>query len=55
MIKLQKIYALCDGLGKLDRKAGINKLMDKGYSEESATTYYNIWRKHYVNTLTNIT
>ena len=49
MIKLQEIYNLCECFEKQDRKSGIVKLIDKGYSEGTATIYYNIWRRHYMD------
>jgi hypothetical protein len=49
MIMLQKIYKLCECFEKQDRKAGIMKLINKGYSEGTATKYYNIWRRHYMD------
>jgi len=49
MIMLQKIYKLCDCFEKQDRKSGILKLINKGYSESTATKYYNIWRRHYMD------
>ncbi|MDF2672432.1 MAG: hypothetical protein K0R09_697 [Clostridiales bacterium] len=54
MIKLQEIYKICEGLEKDNKKVAIKKLTDKGYSKENAIKYYNIWRKYYVTTLTNI-
>lgn len=50
MVKLQKIYKLCEGFESMDRKSSIKKLMCKGYSESTANNYYNIWRRHYVET-----
>lgn len=49
MIRLQKIYKLCECYEKQDRKAGIMKLINKGFSEETAIKYYNIWRRHYMD------
>ncbi|WP_291636366.1 hypothetical protein [Clostridium sp.] len=49
MVKLQKIYKLCECCEKKDRRTGIIKLIDKGYSEGIATIYYNIWRRHYMD------
>ena len=48
MIKLNEIYKLCKGFEVEQRKAGIKKLMCKGYSESIAIKYYNIWRRHYM-------
>lgn len=48
MIKLQEIYKLCNGFENEDRKTSIKKLIKKGYSESTATNYYNIWRRHYI-------
>lgn len=48
MIKLQEIYKLCEGFEKDDKKSGIKKLIDYGYSESTALNYYNIWRRHYM-------
>jgi len=49
MIKLQEIYKLCECCEKQNRKNGIVKLIEKGYSESIATKYYNIWRRHYMD------
>lgn len=49
MIMLQKIYKLCECFEKQDRKVGIMKLINQGYSEVTATKYYNIWRRHYMD------
>ncbi|HEY8891906.1 MAG TPA: hypothetical protein VIM70_16830 [Clostridium sp.] len=49
MIMLQKIYKLCECFEKQDRKAGIMKLINKGYTEVTATKYYNIWKRHYMD------
>lgn len=54
MIKVQEINKICEGLEKDNKKTAIKKLIDKGYSKENAIKYYNIWRKHYVTTLINI-
>lgn len=48
MIKLQEIYKLCEGLENYNRKAAIKKIINKGYSEDIAEKYYNIWRRHYL-------
>jgi len=50
MIMLQKIYKLCECFEKQDRKAGIMKLINKGFSESTSIKYYNIWRRHYMDT-----
>lgn len=50
MVKLQKIYKLCEGFESLDRKSSIKRLMSKGYSESTANNYYNTWRRHYIET-----
>ncbi|MBU3154155.1 hypothetical protein [Clostridium estertheticum] len=49
MIMLQKIYKLCECFEKQDRKTGIMKLINKGYSESTSIKYYNIWRRHYMD------
>jgi len=49
MIKLEEIYKLCECCEKQDRKTGIMKLMEKGYNEITATKYYNIWKRHYMD------
>ncbi|WP_298836896.1 hypothetical protein [Clostridium sp.] len=49
MIMLQKIYKLCECFEKQDRKTGIMKLINKGYSEGTSIKYYNIWRRHYMD------
>ena len=49
MIKLEEIYKLCECCEKQDRKTGIRKLMEKGYDEITATKYYNIWKRHYMD------
>jgi hypothetical protein len=54
MIKVQEINKICEGLERDNKKTAIKKLIDKGYSKENAIKYYNIWRKHYVTTLINI-
>ena len=46
---LQKIYKLCECFEKQDRKTGIMKLINKGYSEGTSIKYYNIWRRHYMD------
>ena len=48
MINLQEIYKLCNGFEHEDRKACVKKLINKRYSESTATNYYNIWRRHYI-------
>ena len=48
MIKLQNIYKICEGSEKEDRKVSIKRLIGKGYSENTAKNYYNIWRRHYM-------
>lgn len=48
MIKPQEIYKLCDGFENEDKKSAIKKLISKGYSGSIATSYYNIWRRHYM-------
>jgi hypothetical protein len=48
MINLEKIYKLCEELEKCDRAAGIKKLIAKGIDKSNATNYYNIWRRHYL-------
>jgi len=51
MLKLQEIYKMCKGLEYFDRKTSIRKLINKGYSEKNAVNYYNIWRRHYLETM----
>ena len=53
MIMLSKIYKLCECFEKQDRKSGIMKLINKGFSESTATKYYNIWKRHYMDTSSN--
>ncbi|MBU3161780.1 hypothetical protein KPL37_19020 [Clostridium frigoris] len=48
MIKLQEIYKLCEGFEKEYRNVSITKLISYGYSESTALNYYNIWRRHYM-------
>lgn len=48
MIKIKEIYKLCRRFESQDRKVSIKKLINKGYSESTATNYYNIWRRHYI-------
>lgn len=48
MLNLQEIYKLCDGFDGQDRKTSIQKLKRKGYSEEIANNFYNIWKRHYM-------
>lgn len=48
MIKLQEIYKLCKGFETKDRNVSIKELMSKGYCENTAANYYNIWRRHYL-------
>lgn len=48
MIKLQEIYKLCNGLETKDRRNGIKELIHKGCNESTAVNYYNIWRRHYM-------
>ena len=54
MMKLQKIYTLCEGLENIDRRDAVKKIISKGYSNGEATEYYNLWRTNYVTTLFNI-
>lgn len=51
MLKLQEIYKICEGLEYFDRKTSIRKLISKGCSEKNAVNYYNIWRRHYLETM----
>lgn len=53
MINLQRIYNLCDGFEIMDRKKAIQKLVCKGISKDIATTYYKIWRRHYLESRVN--
>ncbi|MGH4050100.1 MAG: hypothetical protein ACREVX_01920 [Clostridium sp.] len=53
MIMLSKIYKLCECFEKQDRNTGIMKLINKGFSETTATKYYNIWKRHYMDTNTD--
>ena len=48
MIKLQEIYKLCESFKSENKISGIKKLMNRGYCESVATKYYNIWRRHYM-------
>lgn len=48
IINLKKIYNLCNGFEKCYRATGVKKLMSQGISEEDAVSYYNIWRRHYL-------
>lgn len=48
MVKLHEIYDLCEGFEKVNRADAVKKLMSKGYSFYAATKYYNIWRRHYM-------
>ncbi|KGM99567.1 hypothetical protein IRP63_08840 [Clostridium botulinum] len=48
MIKLEKIYKLCDGFEMCDRATAVKKLMTKGIEKSNAINYYNIWRRHYL-------
>ena len=50
MLNLQEIYKLCDGFDGQDRKTSIQKLKRKGFSEETANNFYNIWKRHYMET-----
>lgn len=54
MLKPKEIYNLCIGFEEDGRKVAIKKLMEKGYSKKISIKYYNIWRKHYVTTVSNI-
>lgn len=42
---------MCEGLEYFDRKTSIRKLIYKGHSEKNAIKYYNIWRRHYLETM----
>ncbi|KOF56133.1 hypothetical protein AGR56_04230 [Clostridium sp. DMHC 10] len=53
MIKLQEIYKLCNGLEVKDRRTGIKELIYKGCSKSTASIYYNIWRRHYLESTKN--
>lgn len=48
MINLEKIYNLCDGFENCDRAAAIRRLIVKGIDKNNAVNYYNIWRRHYL-------
>lgn len=50
MLKLQEIYKLCEGFENQNRELSTRKLIKRGYSEEVAVSYYNIWRRHYLET-----
>lgn len=50
MMKLQEIYKLCYGFENINKNAGIKRLMSKGYSKNDALRFYNIWRRHYLET-----
>ncbi|MCD2347203.1 hypothetical protein [Clostridium guangxiense] len=48
MINLEKIYNLCDGYEVYGRATAIKKLMSRGFNDVEAASYYNIWRRHYL-------
>lgn len=48
MIDLEKIYNLCNSFEMCDRAAAIKKLVARGISKNNAIRYYNIWRRHYL-------
>jgi len=48
MISLEKIYNLCNGFEVYGRATGIKKLKARGLNEGEAVSYYNIWRRHYL-------
>ncbi|MEY8762493.1 MULTISPECIES: hypothetical protein [Clostridium] len=48
MIDLEKIYNLCNNFEGYCRATGIKKLMARGLNEGDAVSYYNIWRRHYL-------
>lgn len=54
MLNQSHLNKLCDGLEKIDRATAIKKLIAKGYSIDKATEYYNLWRKYYITTFSNI-
>ena len=50
MIDLEKIYNLCNSFEMCDRVTAIKKLVARGISKNKAIRYYNIWRRHYLET-----
>lgn len=48
MINLEKIYKLCDGFEMCDSATAVKKLMAKGIGKSNEINYYNIWRRHYL-------
>ncbi|WP_373898782.1 hypothetical protein ACER0A_005035 [Haloimpatiens sp. FM7315] len=48
MINLEKIYSLCNGFEMYNRATAIKKLISRGLNERDAVSYYNIWRRHYL-------
>lgn len=53
MINLEKIYNLCDGYEVYVRTTAIKKLMARGFNDVEAVSYYNIWRRHYLESTKN--
>lgn len=48
MISLQEINKVCGRYENCNRKTAIKNLIRRGLNESTATKYYNIWRKHYM-------
>ena len=48
MIDLEKVYNLCNSFEMCDRATAIKKLVARGISKSNAIRYYNIWRRHYL-------
>ncbi|WP_147565038.1 hypothetical protein [Clostridium tyrobutyricum] len=53
MIDLEKIYNLCNNYEMCDRATAIKKLVARGISKNNAIRYYNIWRRHYLESNRN--
>ncbi|AKA72326.1 hypothetical protein [Clostridium scatologenes] len=48
MINIERIYNLCNGFEVYGRATAIKKLMARGLNDVDAVSYYNIWRRHYL-------
>ncbi|WP_147565122.1 hypothetical protein [Clostridium tyrobutyricum] len=48
MINVERIYNLCNNFEMCNRSIAIKKLVAKGINKNNAIRYYNIWRRHYL-------
>ncbi|MBP2032686.1 hypothetical protein J2Z42_001360 [Clostridium algifaecis] len=48
MIDLEKIYNLCNSFEMCNRSDAIKKPVARGINKNNAIRYYNIWRRHYL-------